>query len=139
MKILELQNMTNDVVLIRTGVFVEEQHFCDEFDDIDSYATHLVAYENETPIAVARVFYDEKEQRYKVGRFAVRKPYRGKGIGLEMVKKACEVAKEMGATEVYLHSQVQAIPFYEEVGFSAFGEVGYEEYCPHIWMKKQLQ
>ena len=39
MKILELQNMTNDVVLIRTEVFVEEQHFWDEFDGIDSYAT----------------------------------------------------------------------------------------------------
>ena len=39
MKILEFQNMTNDVVLIRTEVFVEEQHFCDEFDGIDSYAT----------------------------------------------------------------------------------------------------
>ena len=31
MKILEFQNMTNDVVLIRKEVFVEEQHFCDEF------------------------------------------------------------------------------------------------------------
>lgn len=39
MKILEFQSMTNDVVLVRTEVFVEEQHFSDEFDDIDSYAT----------------------------------------------------------------------------------------------------
>lgn len=32
MKILEFQNMTNDVVLIRTEVFVEEQHFRDARD-----------------------------------------------------------------------------------------------------------
>ena len=39
MKILRFKSVTKDVVLIRTEVFVEEQHFCDEFDGIDSYAT----------------------------------------------------------------------------------------------------
>ena len=26
--------------------------------------------------------------------------------------------------------------FYEKLGFKAYGEIDYDEYCPHTWMKK---
>ena len=28
--------------------------------------------------------------------------------------------------------------FYEKSGFSKYGEIGLDEWCPHIWMKKVL-
>ena len=30
----------------------------------------------------------------------------------------------------------KTIRFYEKLGFQAYGEIEYEEHCPHTWMKK---
>ena len=38
--------------------------------------------------------------------------------------------------DIILHAQLQAVPFYEKLGFQAYGEIEYEEHCPHTWMKK---
>lgn len=38
---------------------------------------------------------------------------------------------------VCLHAQVQAKPFYEKLGFKAYGEIDCDEFCPHTWMKKR--
>ena len=39
-------------------------------------------------------------------------------------------------TQISLHAQLQAKPFYEKLGFVAYGEIDYDEDCPHTWMKK---
>ena len=36
-------------------------------------------------------------------------------------------------------AQVRARGFYEKAGYTAYGEEFPEEYCPHIWMKKQAR
>lgn len=43
-----------EAILIRREVFMEEQGFQNEFDDIDSMATHLVLFDGDTPAAVWR-------------------------------------------------------------------------------------
>jgi predicted GNAT family N-acyltransferase len=40
--------------------------------------------------------------------------------------------------EVFLHAQVQALPFYEKAGFRAEGEVFDEAGIPHRRMRKAL-
>ena len=35
-----------------------------------------------------------------------------------------------------LHAQIQAQQFYEKQGDLPYGEIEYEENCPHIWMLK---
>lgn len=127
-----------DAMEIRTKVFIDEQHFKDEFDEIDKTCTTLVGYIDDKPIACARAFYDEKDKRFKIGRFAVLKEYRGQDIGSCMLEETIKVVKEQGGEYAYLHSQMQAQPFYEKNGFEAFGEIEYEEHCPHIWMKKKI-
>ena len=37
-----------------------------------------------------------------------------------------------------LAAQLQARGFYEKQGYAAFGDVFYEEHCPHVWMCKTL-
>ena len=43
--------LPREAAIIRKAVFVEEQGFENEFDDIDSYANHLVLFDNDKPIA----------------------------------------------------------------------------------------
>ena len=124
---------------IRIKVFIEEQGFENEFDETDSEAVHFLVKEDDgLPLATCRIFRSDKMNSYVLGRLAVLKEYRGMGLGSETVRKALDyVASEKGE-QLMLHSQCSATGFYEKLGFEAFGEVEYEENCPHIWMKKEL-
>ena len=101
---------------IRIKVFMEEQGFKDEFDDLDQECRHLVVF----------------DQNKLIGRIAVIKEYRGKKVGQYIVQSACSLLKGT----VCLHAQLQAKGFYEKLGFKAYGEIDYDEDCPHTWMKK---
>ena len=121
---------------IRNTVFVEEQGFVDEFDEIDQVATHLVLYDGEIPAGVCRVFV--QEGIWLLGRFAVMKAYRGKGNGSLLLRGAEEAVRSMGGTSLTLHAQCQASPFYQKNGYTPFGDIEYEQDCPHIAMRKDL-
>ena len=43
--------LNNDSMIVRNKVFVEEQGFVDEFDDIDKIAIHIIFYD-EQPIDI---------------------------------------------------------------------------------------
>lgn len=122
---------------IRRKVFTEEQGFQNEFDPIDKVAAHLVLLGDE-PIGTCRVFFDEERNCCILGRLAVLKAYRGQGIGRILVSHAQAYARELGGKVLRLHAQCRITPFYEKLGFSPFGEIDYEEDCPHIWMEKKL-
>ena len=117
---------------IRIKVFMEEQGFKDEFDDLDDICQHLVVFENDQPIGTCRFYYDESLKSNVLGRIAVIKEYRGKKVGQYIVNIACSLIQG----NVCLHAQLQAKPFYEKLGFVAYGDIDYDEYCPHTWMKK---
>ena len=123
---------------IREEVFVEEQGFFEEFDDADGCCTHLLAWEDGLAVGTCRIYFQAETGRYTVGRLAVRKPFRGKNIGANLLDAATTRLKESGAKEAYLHAQTRAKPFYEKQGFIPFGEEDEEEGCAHIWMKKEL-
>ena len=125
-----------DAIMIRQTVFVQEQGFRDEFDDIDGYATHFLMYDDGRPVGVCRVF--PQNEDYILGRLAVMKAYRGKQLGSALVRAACDHVKSLGGSVLRLHSQCHAAGFYEKLGFTAYGEIEYEEHCPHIWMEKKL-
>lgn len=124
---------------IRNNVFVKEQGFTDEFDDIDKYAFHLVVFENDTPLATGRTFPKENEpQTYIIGRIAVEKEFRKQQLGRLLMEELESFAQVKGASFTELSAQVQAKGFYEKMGYMAFGEEYFEEFCPHIKMRKKL-
>ena len=123
---------------IRVEVFVDEQGFLEEFDTTDGISTHFLVFDGERAVATCRVFQAESAGSYILGRLAVRKEYRGKGLGASLLSAAEEYAREVGGTQLALHAQCAARSFYEKCGFSAYGEIEYEQDCPHTWMKKPL-
>ena len=78
--------------------------------------------------------YDDSLQANVIGRIAVIKEYRGKKVGQYIVQSACSLIQG----NVCLHAQLQAKPFYEKLGFKAYGEIDCDEFCPHTWMKKEM-
>ncbi|MBO5363855.1 MAG: GNAT family N-acetyltransferase [Clostridia bacterium] len=123
---------------IRETVFLKEQGFSEEYDEIDEIATHIILFEGDTAIATCRVFPGETPDSYILGRLAVSKECRGRGAGSRMLAEAEACIRKKGGNYLTLHSQLHAREFYEKAGYLAYGEIGYEESCPHIWMKKEL-
>ena len=139
MKILIYDCLPDEAKQIRQRVFVEEQGFCNEIDEIDNVAEHFVVYMDEAmPVATCRVFWDGVIKGYVVGRFAVYKEYRGKKIGSAMMKEAEKHVQEIGGKCIVLHAQCQVSEFYRKLGYAEYGEVENIEGCPHVWMKKEL-
>ena len=124
---------------IRRKVFMQEQGFAREFDEVDKQAAHFLAVDElGVAQATARVYFDEGREAFVIGRFAVSKEIRGKNIGRLMVDSVRDYVIERGASMLLVHAQVRALPFYQKVGFVPFGEVDEDEGVPHIWMQKSL-
>ena len=123
---------------IRETVFVKEQGFKKEFDEVDNLARHMIIYEEEQPISTCRFYFNEEKQSFIIGRIAVRKEYRSKGIGRKMLKEAEDIIRQDGGKSTMVSGQVRVEKFYEKLGYQKQGEVFLDEDCPHIWMKKVL-
>lgn len=131
-------SLPEEAMYIRQTVFVDEQGFIDEFDEIDKIAVHGVMYDGNKPVATFRAFREDGSDEYHIGRIAVVKEYRGTGIGLALMEKAKEKIEELGGKEIVLSSQMQAKGFYEKAGYTGEGEVYLDQDCPHILMRMKL-
>ncbi len=120
---------------IRFTVFVEEQGVPleIELDDQDRHSIHIVAFDDENPVATARLLPDGH-----IGRMAVLKNWRGQGIGGAMLDRLIEAARQRGDHEVALSSQIQAVGFYRARGFVAEGNEYLEAGIRHQSMRLRL-
>ncbi len=132
------KSLPREAIEIRITVFTEEQGFFDEFDDTDKIATHFIMFDGEKAIATCRVFEKEGEEYHVLGRFAVLKEYRGRGVGRTMLEAAEKYVGSIGGVGIILHSQLRAIRFYEKCGYQGYGDFEDDEGYPHLWMKKTL-
>ncbi|MDO8339660.1 MAG: GNAT family N-acetyltransferase [Candidatus Burarchaeum sp.] len=142
---------------IRTRVFVLEQNVTqeEEVDGLDESAIHVIAYADGKPVGTARMLELEsgplsasggkgplsakqKVGGAKLGRMAVLRQYRDKGAGAAMARRLIEMARAMGMKEVVLDAQVDAIGFYEKLGFIAEGSVFMDARIEHRKMRLKL-
>lgn len=137
LNVVVVNELSKDAKKIREDVFMIEQGFKDEFDEIDLIAKHIVLYDEDKAIGCCR-YYQDKDIYY-IGRVAVVKAYRGMHLGERIIKEAENSIKEEGGILAMLHAQCVAQDFYKKQGYVSFGQIDYDEHCPHIWMKKELK
>lgn len=128
-----------DAVLgIRRIVFIDEQgvSFEDDVDGRDPDAFHLLASVQGKPVGTARLFLSGEVG--KIGRVAVLKDYRGRGIGQELVRFAVDELARRGAARAMLGAQTSALGFYEALGFLPFGPEFIDAGMPHREMVREL-
>jgi len=127
------KEFTAFALAIRTSVFVDEQKVDPklEYDKFEEACTHYLLFDNEKPIATAR--WRETNKGVKLERFAVIKSYRNKGIGSEILMRVLDDVVKLNK-QIYLNSQLKAVPFYERQGFVAEGDVFWEANIQHQLM-----
>lgn len=134
---IKQQDNEQDWHAIREAVFVKEQGFHKEFDDIDSYALHITLYVDGIAAGCGRCF--RQGEDYVIGRLAVLAPYRHQKLGSRILQELESAIIAQGGTTVVLDAQCRAIPFYAENGYEVDGEVHMDEHVPHQKMRKQLR
>lgn len=120
---------------IRFEVFVQEQGVPaeEEIDANDPLSIHAIAWSDGVAAACGRLLPDGH-----IGRMAVRKPYRGQGVGAMVMEHLIERARQRGDREVVLSAQTHALGFYEKFGFAAYGPEYLDCNIPHRDMRKIL-
>lgn len=110
----------------------------DEWDGMDEQATHfLVRNDCDEPIAAARILTEASNHaiRYHIGRVAVLKTFRGRGVGHSLMRAMITWCQTNNArADIYLHAQVHRQTFYQKLGFVAQGAEFMDVGIAHINM-----
>jgi predicted GNAT family N-acyltransferase len=125
-----------DVLLqLRGTVFIEEQQVPREieWDGRDEESAHVLVRAGDLPVGCGRLLPEGK-----IGRMAVLKEYRGRGIGAHLLREMLEAARCRSLTRVFLHAQSHALDFYARAGFVPEGEEFDEAGIPHRAMSLWL-
>ena len=104
---------------IRIEVFMKEQGFENEFDEIDTISHHIVVFDEGKPIGTCRFF--KENNHYTIGRVAVLKEYRNQHIGNLLIRTAEKEIKKLNGDLIELRFQVLICSFYEKLGYIQFG------------------
>ena len=140
MKIVYAQNQQEifSVINIRKDVFMIEQNVSviEELDSLDYDAKHFLIESNGVYIGTARIVY--KEDYALIGRVAILKEYRKHGYGKQLIKHLIEVIKADGMNTIRLGAQVQALPFYNKLGFIKYGPMYLDANIEHYDMELKL-
>ena len=119
-------------VAIRREVFVLEQNVPEsiEIDEFESSSQHFLIKLGEVAAATGRL--RVKGETIKFERIATLKKFRGQGVGRELMNSMLEFAqKKYPQLTPYMHSQLEAVGFYEKLGWKPQGEVFFEANIPH--------
>jgi predicted GNAT family N-acyltransferase len=120
---------------IRFAVFVDEQKVPAEIelDEHDAACLHVIAREDGRAVGTGRLLPDGH-----IGRMAVLKAWRGRGVGAAMLTTLIEAARARGDLEVALSAQTHALGFYRRFGFVNEGPEYVEAGIRHQAMRKVL-
>jgi len=120
---------------VRAIVFIDEQNVPPEleWDGTDSECFHAIALNDDEAIGTGRL-----TASGKIGRMAVLREQRQRGIGQAIMRELLNIAGTEGIKEVTLGAQTHAIGFYEALGFEAYGEVFDDAGMPHRSMRRSL-
>lgn len=122
---------------VREPVFVQEQQVpLDlEWDDLDPHCVHVLARDAAGhPIGTGRLTPERK-----IGRMAVLREWRGRGVGEALLQALLYEAQHHRLPDVRLHAQVSALGFYAKYGFVPEGPRFMEAGIEHQSMRRALR
>lgn len=152
-----------DAALVRRVVFMDEQGYENEFDQIDeaSDCIHVTLYVDGQLAGCSRVFPEElgrtadaeapvspacdldegvaAGETYIMGRVAVLSTMRRRGLACKIIEASEAAACDAGAKLIKLHAQEYVLPLYAKAGYTQIAPIDYEdEDQPHVWMAKRV-
>jgi len=131
--IVSWSDKQSELTSVRRAVFIEGQNVPEsiELDGKDSDCCHVLACDRDgKPIGAARMDKDGK-----IGRMAVLRGYRRRGVGRNMLQAIMDCGRSSGITDFHLSAQIGAVEFYRKMGFEPYGEEFEEAGIKHVNME----
>ncbi len=137
----------DEALAVRFPVFVDEQNVpaeeeVDDHDRDDPFARHCIvraALDGEALRAIAAGRYYRRDERtVQIGRMAVLRSARGRGLGRAVLDALLADARAQGYARASLNAQDHALAFYEKAGFVAHGPAFDECGIVHRAMDRDL-
>ena len=124
--------------LVREAVFIDEQRVPREleFDERDPKCRHVLAFDGTAPVGTGRL---DLDYGGKVGRVAVLATHRRRGVGIAVMERLHEIARERKLAQLWCNAQLTAVPFYERLGYVSSGPVFVEADIDHVRMQIELR
>lgn len=126
-----------EVVKLRQDIFIIEQNcIYDDIDGLDYVSAHLLLLGDDNNLIgyLRLVPAGKKFEELSLGRIAIKKKYRGKGLGTKLIKKGLAIAKNWGETSVRIEAQAHLEKYYADLGFKTTSEIYDVDGIPHIQM-----
>ena len=143
-KILKSEKERSLGFKLRTEVFVNEQNVpikleLDEKDNSKN-TVHIGYFNNNKLIGVARLIDLDKDVIH-IGRVAIDKEYRGRGVGRELIIGCENIAQQILKRKIIieLSAQIQAENFYKSLGYNRVNNIIYlDAGIEHVDMRKEI-
>lgn len=134
-------NTLYKILKLRQEVFIIEQDCI--YDDIDNYdqkCSHLLLINSSDLVSYARLVPKNiKYEEPSIGRIIVNPKYRGKGYGVDIVRKSIDLLKKDGAEAIRIEAQAYLTKFYRELGFEVDSDIYDLDGIPHLEMLLTLR
>ena len=144
-RILESEKDCSLGFKLRTEVFVNEQNVPIELEldekDNSEHTIHIGYFNGDELIGIARLIDIDKEVIH-IGRVAIDKHHRGKGIGHKLILGCEDIAKKVLNRDfnIELSAQVYAETFYKKLGYNRINNNIYiDAGIEHIDMRKTIK
>jgi predicted GNAT family N-acyltransferase len=124
---------------LRRDVFCVEQgvSLADELDGRDDDALHLVIVERGgAVVGTCRLLVEGAD--VNLGRMAVARSHRGRGLAQALLTEAEARARDVGGERIVLAAQLPARALYERAGYAPYGDVFLDAGIEHVMMAKGL-
>jgi len=123
---------------IRDEVFVAEQALTSDArnDPDDQRSIHYLADYDGEPVGTGRLTMLAGEAQ--IAWVAVRRPFRGLGVGWKIMEAMIERAEQSDADYIILNAQTHALEFYRRLGFNPVGRVFTMARIPHQVMIRPI-
>ena len=137
---------------IRRRVFIEEQGVAKdlEMDGLESECAHFLGWgemdsdqyagqdsDLDRAVGTARLWVDATGVA-KAQRVAVLASARGLGVGRLLMAAVEKETRARGIPTLILGAQISALPFYETIGYRAYGDEFDDAGIPHRMMRRDL-
>lgn len=137
-RIAQNESDKEQVLHVRTAVFVNEQHvpMDEEVDAYEEEAIHFLGVTNDKPVATGRLRFVDTYG--KLERISVLAAYRGQSFGKAMIRFMEKTIRKNGYGMAKLNAQTHAEAFYKHLGYETVSGTFLDAGIPHVTMTKYL-
>jgi GNAT superfamily N-acetyltransferase len=129
---LQMVKLRDDILRRPLGLRFTNEELESEKDNM-----LIAAFEDERILGCCMLL-EEEPTIVRLRQMAVLNDLQGKGIGRALMNFAENLARDRGYKIIRMHARINAVGFYEKVGYRSKGQQFIEVTIPHFVMEKML-